>query len=166
MREASQIGMPGRIPPCGYTGSANFGHRGAVESIPDDSTSATDPAMNDSSGYAVFFYPPAIEALGDAIKPYLQEGPMGPHIPCREVDTSGAFIEMTIEGRTAQGEKVALDLMVPGSMVRMIVSAHSDNEFGFYARGKPSVLEPGMTTTAAMQEPAPAANAPEDAPKT
>ena len=102
--------------------------------------------MNDSSGYAVFFYPPAIEALGDAIKPYLQEGPMGPHIPCREVDTSGAFIEMTIEGRTAQGEKVALDLMVPGSMVRMIVSAHSDNDFGFYDRNRPLpvVLEPGL----------------------
>ena len=56
--------------------------------------------------------------------------------------------------------------MVPGSMVRMIVSAHSDNEFGFYVRGKPSVLEPGMTTTAAAQEPAPAANASKDAPKT
>ena len=122
--------------------------------------------MNDSSGYAVFFYPPALEALGDAIKPYLQEGPLGPHVSCREVDTSGAFIEMTIEGQNAQGEKLALELMVPGSMVRMIVSAHSDNEFGFYARGKPAILEPGMTTTAAAQEPAPAANSSKDAPKT
>ena len=30
--------------------------------------------MNDSNGYAVFFFPQALEALGDAIKPYLQEG--------------------------------------------------------------------------------------------
>ena len=129
-----------------------------------------DDAMNDSTGYAVFFFPPALEALGDAIKPYLQEGPLGPHIPCREVDTGGAFIEMTLEGQTAQGEKVALELMVPGSMVRMIVSAHSDNEFGFYVRGKPAVLEPGMTTTAAAPQPTPE-SAPEtvvakDAPKT
>ena len=111
--------------------------------------------MDDSSGYAVFFFPPALEALGDAIKPYLREGPMGPHIPCREVDTGGAFIEMTLEGQTEQGQKVELDLMVPGSMVRMIVSAHSDNEFGFYVRGKPSMLEPGMTTTAVESPPAP-----------
>ena len=122
--------------------------------------------MNGKGGFAVFFYPQALEVLGEAIKPYLQEGPLGPHVSCREVDTSGAFIEMTIEGQNAQGEKLALELMVPGSMVRMIVSAHSDNEFGFYARGKPAILEPGMTTTAAAQEPAPAANASKDAPKT
>ena len=78
--------------------------------------------MNDNSGYAVFFFPNALEALGEAIKPYLQDGPLGAHIPCREVDTSGAFVELTVEGQTAQGQKVALDLMVPGSMVRMIVS--------------------------------------------
>ena len=126
--------------------------------------------MDDSSGYAVFFFPPALEALGDAIKPYLREGPMGPHIPCREVDTGGAFIEMTLEGQTEQGQKVELDLMVPGSMVRMIVSAHSDNEFGFYVRGKPSMLERGMTTTAdespCAQQPAPDPAVAKDAPKT
>ncbi len=104
--------------------------------------------MNDSTGYAVFFFPNALEALGEAIKPYLQDGPLGAHIPCREVDTSGAFVELTVEGQTAQGQKVALDLMVPGSMVRMIVSAHGDNEFGFHARGKPAMLEPGMQAQA------------------
>ena len=48
--------------------------------------------MNEWSGYAVFFFPPALEALGDAVKPYLQEGPAGPFVQCREVDTGGAFI--------------------------------------------------------------------------
>ena len=124
--------------------------------------------MNDSSGYAVFFFPNALEALGEAIKPYLQDGPLGPHVPCREVDTSGAFIEMSLEGQTEQGQKVALDLMVPGSMVRMIVSAHGDNEFGFHARSKPVPIEPGMAAPANAAEPAPApdaAKAPGDAPK-
>ncbi len=93
--------------------------------------------MNDSAGYAVFFFPPALEALGDAIKPYLQDGPAGPHVPCREVDTAGAFIELTMEGQTAQGAAVKLELMVPSNMVRMIVSARSDAEFGFYDRNRP-----------------------------
>ena len=101
--------------------------------------------MNDSAGYAVFFFAPALEALGDAIKPYLHDGPAGPHVPCREVDTGGAFIEMTLEGRAPDGRVVDLELMVPGNMVRMIVSAHSDNEFGFYDRNRPPVmLEPGL----------------------
>ncbi|RZA19835.1 MAG: hypothetical protein EOP93_07655 [Lysobacteraceae bacterium] len=109
--------------------------------------------MNDSNGYAVFFFPPALEALGEAIKPYLQDGPAGSHVSCREVDTAGAFVEMTLEGRAADGREVALELMVPGNMVRMIVSARSDGEFGFYNRSKPvrTMLEPGMPPVAAEE---------------
>lgn len=101
--------------------------------------------MNESAGYAVFFFPPALEALGDAIKPYLQDGPAGPHVPCREVDTGGAFIEMTLQGQSPDGRSIAVELMVPGNMVRMIVSAHSDDEFGFYDRSRaPPLMEPGL----------------------
>ncbi len=102
--------------------------------------------MNDSAGYAVFFFPPAIEALGDAIKPYLQDGPAGVHVPCREIDTGGAFIEMTLQGRTNDGREISLELMVPGAMVRMIVSARGDAEFGFYDRSRAShvLMEPGL----------------------
>lgn len=125
--------------------------------------------MNDSAGYAVFFFQPALEALGDAIKPYLQDGPAGPHVPCREVDTAGAFIELTLQGRTPDGRDVELQLMVPGNMVRMIVSAHSEEEFGFYDRNRPvPMIEPGMRPTAPATppvEPVVADPAPADAPK-
>ena len=97
--------------------------------------------MNDSDGYAVFFFPPALEVLGEAIKPYLQDGPAGPHVPCREVDTGGAFIEMTLEGSTSEGRVVEMELMVPTNMVRMIVSARSDQEFGFQRRRKPFTVQ-------------------------
>lgn len=102
--------------------------------------------MNDSAGYAVFFFPTAIEALGDAIKPYLQDGPAGMHVPCREIDTGGAFIEMTLQGQTKDGREISLELMVPGAMVRMIVSARSDAEFGFYDRSRMAhvLVEPGL----------------------
>lgn len=87
--------------------------------------------MNDSNGYAVFFFPQALEALGDAIKPYLQEGTAGTHVLCRGIDTGGALIEMLLQGAAADGSPVELELMVPSAMVRMIVSAHSDATFGF-----------------------------------
>lgn len=90
--------------------------------------------MNETSGYAVFFFPQALEALGDAIKPYLQDSPAGPHVLCREIDTGGALIEMALEGITSEGKSVQLELMVPGSMVRMIVSSQSDGSFGFGPR--------------------------------
>jgi hypothetical protein len=90
--------------------------------------------MNESPGFAVFFFPPALEALGDAIKPYLQDSPAGPHLVCKEIDTGGALLEMTLEGMTGDGRAVQLELMVPGSMVRMIVSSQSDGSFGFGPR--------------------------------
>ena len=87
--------------------------------------------MDDNSGYAVFFFPQALEVLGEAVQPFLQDGPAGPHVACHTVDTGGAFIEMTLEGRTPEGKQVSLELMVPSAMVRMIVSTHSDEMFGF-----------------------------------
>lgn len=90
--------------------------------------------MDDNQGYAVFFFPQALEALGDAIKPYLQEGAGGPHMLCREIDTGGSLIEMTLGAHTKDGEVVQMELMVPTSMVRMIVSARTDDTFGFGPR--------------------------------
>ena len=90
--------------------------------------------MNGSEGYAVFFFPPALEALGEAIKPYLTDGPAGAHVLCKEIDTAGSLVEMTIEVQAADGKASVVELMVPGSMVRMIVSAHGDDRFGFGPR--------------------------------
>ncbi|MGJ4802390.1 hypothetical protein [Luteimonas sp. SDU82] len=87
--------------------------------------------MKGSSGYAVFFYPQALEALGDAIKPYLQDGQAGPHVVCREIDTAGAFVEMTMSALTQEGQEVTLDLLVPSGMVRMVVSSQQAGSFGF-----------------------------------
>ena len=116
--------------------------------------------MSDTSGYAVFLFPQALDALGDAVKPYLQAGPAGPFVPCKEVDTGGAFIEMTLEGRAPDGRTVELELMVPGNMVRMIVSARSDGDFGFQSRPKPThAAAPAVeaaTPTVATEEAKPA----------
>jgi len=87
--------------------------------------------MDDDSNYAVFFFPQALEALGDAMKPYLQDGPAGPHVVCNGVDTGGSLIEMNLTGTGADGKSVQIELMVPSSMVRMIVSMHSHELFGF-----------------------------------
>lgn len=91
--------------------------------------------MKGRDGYAVFFFPQALEALGEAIRPYLQDSPVvGPHVPCDEIDTGGALIEMTLKGRMPTGEDVSVELMVPSSMVRMIVSRESGGMFGFGPR--------------------------------
>jgi len=122
--------------------------------------------MNESNGYAVFFFPQALEALGDAIRPYLQEGAAGAHVLCNEIDTGGALVEMTLQGRDSENREVALELMVPTSMVRMIVSTRSDESFGFgpqvAARPEPVVANAGAAAApaAAGAEGKPEAGAP------
>ena len=87
--------------------------------------------MADSPNYAVFLFPQALEALGDPIKPYLRDEPMGPHIVCAEIDASGPFFGMTLIGQGAKGQALQLEIMVPSSMVRLVMSMHGEHDIGF-----------------------------------
>jgi hypothetical protein len=111
--------------------------------------------MTDFNGYAVFFFPQALEALGGALKPYLQEGAEEPHVLCREVDAGGPLIQLTLDGRTTSGQHIDLQLILPTNMIRMIVSARSDPAFGF---GPRTAVEPVHETSEPVveDEPGPA----------
>ena len=87
--------------------------------------------MADTPNYAVFLFPQALEALGDPVKPYVRDQPMGPHIVCAEIDASGPFFEMKLAGQGAQGQALELVLMIPSSMVRLVMSMHGEHEIGF-----------------------------------
>lgn len=115
--------------------------------------------MNEGKGFAVFLFPQALEALGDAIKPYLVDGAGGQHILCTEIDTGGSLIEMTIAAATQDGRDISLELMLPTNMVRMIVSARGEGSFGFGPRVAPAL----MATLPPVAESAPPAEAPPQA---
>lgn len=87
--------------------------------------------MPEPINYAVFLFPPAIEALGEAIKPYLREGPGGPHIVCSEVDSSGPLFEMTLVGKGPHQEDLQLEIMLPVQMIKLVMSMHGEHEIGF-----------------------------------
>lgn len=126
--------------------------------------------MGEKNGYSVFLYEKSLETLGDAIKPYLCDGPHGKHVSCREVDTSGGFVEMTLDGREASGRTVELELMVPSNMICMIVSAQVEDTFGFVPRNamplEPALPPVGPTAapTQARSESVPDAGSRDDAP--
>ena len=87
--------------------------------------------MTEAINYAVFLFPQAVELLGAPIKPYLRETPGGPHIVCAEIDASGALFEMTLAGKGPNGEMLELELMLPVSMVKLVMSMHGEHEIGF-----------------------------------
>jgi hypothetical protein len=87
--------------------------------------------MTETPNFAVFLYPQALEALGEPIKPYVRDAATGPHIVCTEIDASGPFFGMTLLGHGAKGEPLELEIMVPSSMVRLVMSMHGEHEIGF-----------------------------------
>lgn len=88
--------------------------------------------MAEQQTFVVFFHPQALEVLGEAIKPYLSEGPAGPHVLCTDIDTGGALCEMTLQGKPINEKPSDVELMVPVGMIRLIVSVlNGEHEFGF-----------------------------------
>ena len=87
--------------------------------------------MGDPKSYAVFLYPQAIEVLAEPIKPYLRDAAGGPHIVCAEIDASGPLFEMTLVGKGPDAQPLQLEIMVPVSMVRLVMSMHGEHEIGF-----------------------------------
>ncbi|HEX7770459.1 MAG TPA: hypothetical protein VF422_10580 [Dokdonella sp.] len=87
--------------------------------------------MPDPINYAVFLFPQAVEALGAAIKPYLRDEGGSPHIVCSEIDASGALFELTLTGNGPKGEPLRLEIMLPVSMVKLVMSMRSEHEIGF-----------------------------------
>jgi hypothetical protein len=83
--------------------------------------------MSEQRNYAVYFHPQALDVLGEAIKPYLSTGPAGLHVLCKEIDTGGAFCEMILARTNVDDKLVEVELMVPNSMVRMVISGSSSD---------------------------------------
>ena len=61
----------------------------------------------------------------------LLDGAGGPHIVCAEVDTSGPLFGMTLRGTDANGQPSELEIMLQHAMVRLVMSVHSEQGFGF-----------------------------------
>ena len=82
--------------------------------------------------YAVYFHPQALDALGEAIKPYLTEGPEGQHVLCKDIDTGGAFCELTLTGAPTTGKSPDVEIMIPVGMIRLVISVSGNEiDFGF-----------------------------------
>jgi hypothetical protein len=96
--------------------------------------------MKDDMQYAVYLHEGAIAALGEAITPYLSQGPHGPHFLCHDLDTGGALCEMIVDVPGTDGHATQTEVMVPIAMIRLVLSTGiGDDPFGFRGAGKRAV---------------------------
>lgn len=82
-------------------------------------------------GHTVLLFPQAVETLGEAIAAHVGDGPLGPHIVCRQINASGAFFEMVFDATDAQGHPVEIEVMVPHGFIRMVMSVREEGRIGF-----------------------------------
>jgi len=87
--------------------------------------------MSEPARYAVYLFDNALESFGEAVKPYLTDGPFGPHVRCTRVDTGGALFQMFISAMDAAGAAVDYEIMIPIGMVKLVLSTHDEPDFGF-----------------------------------
>ena len=87
--------------------------------------------MTEPARYAVYLFPSALESFGDAVKPYLTDGPFGEHVRCTRIDTGGALFQMFVSALGPGSKEVEYEIMIPIGMVRLVLSAHDEQEFGF-----------------------------------
>jgi len=88
--------------------------------------------MSETRTYAVYFHAQALEVLGEAFKHYLIESPEGLHVLCREIDTSGAFCQLSLVGSTPNAKPLDVEAMIPSGMIRLVISVSGNEiDFGF-----------------------------------
>lgn len=109
--------------------------------------------MSEQVQYAVHLFPSALVELGEALAPYLHDGPSGKHVLCSEIDAGGPLFEMTINAMDEAGAVLELELMVPVGMVKLVIAVQQDARFGFARRSKTAgatlVDPPGMVPASA-----------------
>lgn len=97
--------------------------------------------MNEPHRYAVYLVDKVAEVLGPVVQPFIKSDASGDHFLATEVDTGGAFCELTLAGQDADGKPTTIELMIPMGMIRMVISIVNDGKFGFDVR-PPAVVPP------------------------
>lgn len=82
--------------------------------------------------YGVLLFENAWEEIGEALKPYQQEGPIGKYLYCREIDLGPAFVTMTFTPKQVGGEiGCKMSISIPSSFVKFVAEGADKAPMGF-----------------------------------
>jgi len=90
--------------------------------------------MSAKSHVGILLYDEAYkdETLSKALKPYLQEGPIGHYIYGSKAKNDGVFLNITIEPDEVKGRiRDTMEISIPLRFVKFVVSSPSKDLIGF-----------------------------------
>ena len=86
------------------------------------SMEGTHMAINDQDQYGVLLFDEAYKHLDEAIKPYVQTGPIGKYFYCSEAGPDGSFFKMTIRPEQVQNRiRETMTIWIPIQFVKFLV---------------------------------------------
>jgi hypothetical protein len=88
--------------------------------------------MSNLRHIGVLLFDEAYALLSDALKPYLQKGPIGDYIYGSKAEHDGVFLNITIEPSEVKGRiRDTMEISIPLRFVKFVVSAPSKDLIGF-----------------------------------
>ena len=90
-----------------------------------------DGTMKDDK-YGVLLFDNAWEEIGEALKHYQQEGPIGKYLYCREIDLGHSFVTMTFTPHQVEGKIASqMSISIPSSFVKFVAEGADKRPMGF-----------------------------------
>lgn len=82
--------------------------------------------------YGVLLFENAWEELGEALKPYQKEGPIGKYLYCRKVELGYSFVTLTFTPKQVGGKITCnMSISIPTSYVKFIAEGADKTPMGF-----------------------------------
>jgi hypothetical protein len=87
--------------------------------------------MADTPAYAVMFHEGALKELGDAVRPYLKPGELGPYLLAKRIEPAMPFTLLVVEIATSEHGMLEFEVQVPSSFIKLILNISKHRPLGF-----------------------------------
>ncbi len=79
--------------------------------------------------FGVLLFDAGWKELGEALKPYEQNGPIGKYLYCRNFEVNGPFVELTFSPGQVEGRiKEEMTIWIPTGFIKFVTTASAANE--------------------------------------
>lgn len=84
--------------------------------------------INKESNYGVLLFDEGWKELEEALKPYVQKGPIGNYLYCKKLKNSGNFLELTFTPQQVNNRILdEMSIWIPVSYVKFVATSTEEN---------------------------------------
>jgi hypothetical protein len=81
--------------------------------------------------WVVLFTSAGLSELGEELKPYLSNGPLGLYLFCKEVNMSEPYFHMIVDYRNTDGARFETEFYVPHHYIKLVAAGTERRQISF-----------------------------------